>query len=131
MRGRLADAVRERLKRLDREVHALLLAVRDGRAPWYAKLAAGVVVAYAFSPIDLIPDFIPALGLLDDLVIVPLGVVVVRRLIPADVLADCRVRADSASEQGTPVSRAGAVLIVTVWVASAFLAYALVAGWSR
>jgi uncharacterized membrane protein YkvA (DUF1232 family) len=89
------------------------------------------VVAYAFSPIDLILDFIPVLGLLDDLVVVPLGIVLVRRLIPADVLADCRVRADSASEQGTPVSRVGAVLIVTLWVASASLAYALVRGWSR
>ena len=129
--GRWVGAWRVRLRALKREAHALFLACRDRRTPWYAKLAAGVVVAYAFSPIDLIPDFIPVLGLLDDLVIVPFGVVLVRRLIPADVLADCRVRADSASEQGTPVSRAGAVLIVTVWVASAYLAYALVQGWPR
>ena len=113
---------------MKRETSALLLACRDERTPWYAKLAAGLVVAYAFSPIDLIPDFIPVLGLLDDLVIVPFAVVLVRQLIPADVLADSRVRADSASEQGTRVGRGGAVLIVTLWVASASLAYALVRG---
>lgn len=131
MTGRLAGAVRERLKWLNREVHALLLAVRDGRTPWYAKLTAWAVVAYALSPIDLIPDFIPVLGLLDDLAFVPLVVVLVRRLIPADMLAECRVRADHASEAGTPVSRAGAVMIVALWVASACLAYALILGWSR
>ena len=90
--GRRVGAWRGRLRALKREAYALFLACRDRRTPWYAKLAAGVVVAYAFSPIDLIPDFIPVLGLLDDLYLVPLGVVLARRLIPADVLADCRVR---------------------------------------
>jgi len=83
-----------RARRLTREVYALSFAVRDPRVPWYAKVAAACVVAYALSPIDLIPDFIPVLGYLDDLVLVPLGVWLVLRLIPAAVLSECRARAD-------------------------------------
>lgn len=127
--GRRREAWRERVRGLRREAHALWLACRDARTPWYAKLLAGVVVAYALSPIDLIPDFIPVLGLLDDLILVPLGVVLVRRLVPADVLSDCRVRAEVAA--GKPVSRVGAVIVVAVWCGSAYLAYRLVAGASR
>src|SRR5687768_16807797 len=84
------------------EVAALYLACRDPRVPWYAKAATGCVVAYAFSPIDLIPDFVPVLGYLDDLILVPLAVLVVRRLIPPDVLADCRFRAAEVIESGKP-----------------------------
>ena len=83
------------MRELRRELHALYLAAKDPRVPWYAKALAAFVVAYALSPFDLIPDFIPVVGLLDDLVVVPLGILAARRMIPAPVLADCRARADA------------------------------------
>ena len=97
------------------EVHALYLACRDPRVPWYAKVLAGCVAAYAFSPIDLIPDFVPILGYVDDLIVVPLGVLVARRLIPPDVLAECRTRAAASAIQ-RPTSWTVAAIIVAVWV---------------
>ena len=84
---RTFSAWRERARRLKRDTYALYLALKDPRVPWYARLLAGLVVAYAFSPIDLIPDFIPVLGYLDDLLIVPLGIVLTLRLIPPAVMA--------------------------------------------
>src|ERR1041384_3947750 len=90
------------------------LLVRDPRVPWYAKAATGVVVAYAFSPIDLIPDFVPVLGYLDDLVLVPLGVLAVIRLLPDDVMAESRAAA--ARIAARPVSRTAAAVIIVAWV---------------
>jgi uncharacterized membrane protein YkvA (DUF1232 family) len=84
--------------------------------PWYAKALAACVVVYAFSPIDLIPDFIPILGYLDDLVVVPLGVLLVRRMIPDALMMECRMRAAEPLRQGEPVSRMGAVIIVGLWL---------------
>ncbi len=109
-----------RARNLRREVHALYFACRDPRVPWYAKALAGGIVGYAFSPIDLIPDFIPILGYLDELVLVPLGVMAVRAMIPTDVLAECRERA--AHLEGTPRSRTAAVIIVAIWLALAAVA---------
>jgi uncharacterized membrane protein YkvA (DUF1232 family) len=103
-------------RRLRREVHALYLACRDPRVPWYAKTLAAGIVAYAFSPIDLIPDFIPVLGYLDELVLLPLGVLAVRALIAGPVMTNCRERADAALQQGKPVSRVGAAFIVAIWL---------------
>ena len=103
-------------ERLRREVYALYLACRDPRVPWYAKALAAGIVAYALSPIDLIPDFIPVLGLLDELVLVPLGVLAVRALIPEPVMAECRMRAEAMLRAGRPVSRLGAALIVAIWL---------------
>jgi uncharacterized membrane protein YkvA (DUF1232 family) len=80
------------------ETYTLYLACRDPRTPWYAKLLAGVVVAYAVSPIDLIPDFIPVLGILDDLVIVPLGAFLAIKMVPKEVMAECREKARNAME---------------------------------
>ena len=117
------------LRSLRREVHTLLLACRDARTPWYAKLTAGVVVAYALSPIDLIPDFIPVIGLLDDMVLVPLGVVLVRWMVPAQVMEECRVRAESAFEQTKPVNWTAAVVIVMIWIVFAYLTYRVVREW--
>jgi uncharacterized membrane protein YkvA (DUF1232 family) len=94
--------------------------------PWYAKLAAGAVAAYALSPIDLIPDFIPVLGYLDDLIIVPVGIIVVLKLIPVDVLAD--LRATAMKHTGQPVSRAGLVAVVSIWVLLAVLLFWAVLG---
>jgi uncharacterized membrane protein YkvA (DUF1232 family) len=106
--------------RLKREVYALYLAYRDPRVPWYAKVFAAVVVGYAFSPIDLIPDPTPVLGYLDDLVLVPLGVAVAVRMIPADVMAECRREAQEAEEK--PVNRVAAAVVVSVWLLLAGLA---------
>lgn len=102
-------------RRLKREVHALYLASKDRRVPWYARALAVAVVAYAFSPIDLIPDPIPVLGYLDDLVLVPLGIALVIRLIPADVLRDCRARAELAQTAGAPRSWVAGGIIVFIW----------------
>jgi uncharacterized membrane protein YkvA (DUF1232 family) len=120
--GKLEEAVglverwRIEARRLKREVYALYLACRDHRVPWYAKVLAAGIVAYAFSPIDLIPDFIPILGYLDELVLLPLGVLVVLRLIPEPVMADCRLQAEAAFRQGKPVSRVGAAIVIGLWL---------------
>jgi uncharacterized membrane protein YkvA (DUF1232 family) len=106
---------------LKTEVYALYLAYRDPRVSWFARIFAGLVVAYAFSPIDLIPDPIPVLGYLDDLVLIPVGVMLARRMIPPDVLAECRERARDVMAEGKPVNRAAAVVIVAVWLIAAGL----------
>ncbi|MDZ4721915.1 MAG: DUF1232 domain-containing protein [Roseiflexaceae bacterium] len=112
---------RLRVQALKRETYALYLAARDPRTPWYARLVVGLVVAYAFSPIDLIPDFIPVLGLLDDLVLVPLGIALAIKLIPAPILAESRQRSIDAFASGKPISRAAAVVIVCIWIGLAVL----------
>ena len=108
---------RHQAKLLKREVYALYFAVRDPRVPWYAKALAACVVAYALSPIDLIPDPIPVLGYLDDLVLIPLGVVAVRRMVPDDVMTECRLKAQALTER--PTSWIAAVVIVLIWLALA------------
>jgi uncharacterized membrane protein YkvA (DUF1232 family) len=110
---------RDRVRALKQDVVAIALAVRDPRVPWYAKAVGVCVVAYALSPIDLIPDFIPVLGLLDDLVLVPLGLLLVVRLIPADILAEHRKAAAAVAEG--PVGRAGAAAVIAIWVLAAAL----------
>ena len=102
-----------------RDVIALFLAARDSRTPWHAKMMAGVVAAYALSPIDLIPDFIPVIGYLDDLVIVPLGIWIVVRLVPQDLMQEFRAEAERMSAR--PASRVGALIIVALWIAAAGL----------
>ena len=101
---------------LKRDVHALYLAARDPRVPWYAKALAIAVAAYAASPIDLIPDFIPVLGYLDDLIIVPLGLALAIKLIPPEVMAEHRLSA--AAAEGRPVSKSAAGVIVLIWAAA-------------
>src|SRR3954462_11737010 len=102
-----------------RDSHAVYLASRDPRVPWYAKLLAIGVAGYALSPIDLIPDFIPVIGYLDDLIIVPLGILLAVRLIPADVLAEHRFAASEAAER--PTSRTAALVIVAIWIGLALV----------
>jgi uncharacterized membrane protein YkvA (DUF1232 family) len=97
-----------------RDAHALFLAARDPRVPWYAKALAIAVAAYALSPIDLIPDFVPVVGYLDDLIIVPTGVALVVRLIPPAIMAEHRALAMAAQDR--PVSRAAAAAIVALWI---------------
>ena len=111
-------------KSLKRDIVALWLAARDTRVPWYAKVVAGAVAAYALSPVDLIPDFIPLLGYLDDLVIVPLGILLAIRLIPAAVMSE--LRGEAARRIERPFGRAGLIFILAVWLACImFLALAL------
>jgi uncharacterized membrane protein YkvA (DUF1232 family) len=98
---------------IKRDIHALYLASRDPRVPWYAKVLAIVVAGYAISPIDLIPDFIPVLGYLDDVILLPLGILLVIRLIPPDIMAEHRELAAAAQER--PVSRRAAVVIAGIW----------------
>lgn len=112
-------------RRLKVEIYALYLAYRDPRVPWYARAFAALVVGYAFSPIDLIPDAIPILGYLDDLLIVPLGIALTIRMIPPPVLAECREEARNAEDR--PVNRVAAVVVVTIWIALAASAVWLVA----
>lgn len=102
---------------IKRDVHALWLAARDPRTPWYAKALAMGVAAYALSPIDLIPDFIPVLGYLDDIILVPLGIMLAVRLMPPEVMAEHR--ATAASAQSKPVSRVGAAIIMALWLLAA------------
>ena len=117
----LLDTLRQRARHLKTDVLALYLAARHPRTPWYARLLVAVVVAYALSPIDLIPDFIPVLGYLDDLILVPLGIALAIRLVPNDVLAECRARAaDTLAKR--PVSRLAAAIIIAIWVGLALLA---------
>lgn len=103
---------------LKRDVIALWLAARDPRVPWLAKLVATSVTAYALSPIDLIPDFIPVLGLLDDLLLVPLGIWLAVRLIPPDLLAEHRQAAERLER---PTSTAGLIFVVLLWIAASVL----------
>lgn len=112
----MIERLKAAAKRLKRETYAIYLAARDPRTPWYARVLAAAVAAYAFSPIDLIPDFVPVLGYVDDLLIVPAGLWLAVRMVPAEVLADARARAEEA-EGSRPVSRAAAAIVVAVWVA--------------
>ena len=98
---------------------ALWLAARDTRTPLFAKVLAGAVAAYALSPIDLIPDFIPVLGLLDDLLIVPLGIWLVLKVIPGPLMAEFRDRATRLAER--PNSMVGLLFVVAIWLALAAL----------
>ena len=114
--------------RLKTELRALYLAYKDPRTPLHARVLAIVVVAYAFSPIDLIPDPIPVLGYLDDLVLIPLGIALAVRMVPPDVLAECREEARNAGNKAGPKGTAAAVAVVAVWLLLAALAVYLVSG---
>ena len=118
---RSSGSWKERVRALKKETFTLYLAWRHPAVPWYAKALALLVVGYALSPIDLIPDFIPVLGYLDDLVLVPLGIMLVIRLIPAEVLAECRQQAEGIVGQATRVAKVAAALIVAIWILTAAL----------
>lgn len=124
----MTASIRAWARRLKRDVVAVYLAIRDPRTPWYARALGAVVVAYALSPIDLIPDFIPVLGYLDDVLLVPLGVWFVLRLIPLEVMTAARSRADDQLAKGKPTSWAGAAFVVGIWL---LVAGAGIAWWIR
>src|SRR4051794_6956133 len=114
----MLNEAKEWARALKRDVHAIYLAARDPRTPWYARAAAVLVAAYALSPIDLIPDFVPILGYLDDLLIVPLGILLVIRLIPPDVLAEHRA-APEKRQAARPVRYVAAAFMVGIWLVAA------------
>jgi uncharacterized membrane protein YkvA (DUF1232 family) len=122
----LLENWKRRARQLKIEVYALYLAYRDPRVPLFARIFAACVVAYAFSPIDLIPDFIPIVGHLDDLVLVPLGVWLSLKMIPREVMSEYREKAQAIIQQGKPINRVAAIVIVGVWLLLAALAIALI-----
>jgi len=124
--SQILEAWKTRARRLKAETYALYLAYRDPRVSWAARIVAACVVAYAFSPIDLVPDFIPVLGYLDDLVLVPLGITLALKMIPAEVMAECRTRAQAEMGAGKPTNWAAVAVIVVIWLALAVLAVLLV-----
>jgi uncharacterized membrane protein YkvA (DUF1232 family) len=115
----MLDRARQRAHAIRRDVVAVWLAARDPRVPWYAKALALAVAAYALSPIDLIPDFIPVIGYLDDLIIVPLGILAVVKLVPHDLMAEFRAEAERRA--GAPRSLAAAAVIIAIWLSAAGL----------
>jgi uncharacterized membrane protein YkvA (DUF1232 family) len=118
---RSSNSWKERVRILKQETFTLVVACRHPRVPWYAKALALLVVGYALSPIDLIPDFIPILGYLDDLILIPLGFMLVIRLIPAEVLAECRRQAEEIVGRATKAGKIAAAVIVAIWIMTAAL----------
>src|SRR5690348_15132995 len=125
----MAASLRKWAKGLRQQALVVYYAARDPRTPWFARVLALAVTAYALSPIDLIPDFIPVLGYLDDLIIVLLGVALVIRLIPPEIMARHRATAEAA--QSHPVNRAGAIAIIVVWLLAAGIALTLLMPYLR
>jgi uncharacterized membrane protein YkvA (DUF1232 family) len=123
----MTTRLRDWARAIQRDVHAVYLASRDPRVPWYAKALAVCIAAYALSPIDLIPDFIPVLGYLDDAILLPLGILLVVRMIPPDVMAEHRAAAAMAAD--CPTSIGGAVFIAAVWIALTVITGWLVYRW--
>lgn len=119
------DRWKQQARHLKKEVYAVYLVYRDPRVPWYARLLAVLVVGYAFSPIDLIPDFVPILGYLDDLILLPLGIALVLKLIPPSLMVESRARAEDAMQQGKPVNKWAAAIIVAIWLTLALLGLAM------
>jgi uncharacterized membrane protein YkvA (DUF1232 family) len=124
------DAWKSRTRQLKGSVYALYYAYRDPRTPWYVRILAACVVGYAFSPIDLIPDPIPILGYLDDIVLIPLGVALVVKLLPSAVWADAQEQASATMRDGNPANWIAAGLIVALWIGVAVLGTWLVWRWT-
>ena len=122
----LGTRLKQRARALKSETYALYLALRDPRVPLHTKILAAVVVGYAFSPLDLIPDFIPVLGYLDDLILVPAGIALVLKMIPAEVMDDCRARAAAQVPGGKPLTRVAGAIVVLIWLLLAALSVALI-----
>lgn len=119
----LLTELKQRVRHLKAETFALYLAARDPRTPWYAKLLVAGIVAYALSPIDLIPDFVPVIGYLDDLILIPIGIALAIKLIPHQVLVECRELANETIQNKKPVSRVAGAVIVIIWLILAALCF--------
>ena len=125
------DRIKTWARALKRDAYAVYLAARDPRTPWYVKVLAAAVAAYAFSPIDLIPDFIPVLGYLDDLILVPLGIWLVVSLIPQQAMAEYRARASEVMQR-LGGSRIAAIVIIVIWMSgAALLCWFALSRWNR
>jgi uncharacterized membrane protein YkvA (DUF1232 family) len=111
------DTLKQRARALQREIGALFLAARHPRTPWYAKLLVLAIVAYAVSPIDLIPDFVPVFGLLDDVLLLPIAIALAIRMIPQSVIAECRARAEMNEAERRRAGRWGALGVAALWIA--------------
>ena len=116
------EAWKRRARQLSAQTYTLYLAYRHPRTPWYAKVFAALIVGYVFSPLDPIPDFIPGVGLLDEMVVVPIGVLLATKMIPREVIEECREKAREVAEGEKPVSRVAAVVVVAVWLLCVALA---------
>ena len=110
------EAWKQRARKLTAQTYTLYLAYRHPGTPWHAKVFAALVVGYVFSPIDPIPDFIPGVGLLDELVVVPVGVLLARKMVPSAVFAECQKKAREVKEAEKHVSRAVAVVVIAIWL---------------
>src|SRR5918997_2705639 len=117
-----SGAWKQRVRQLTAQTYALYLAYRHPKTPWYAKVFAALIVSYVFSPIDPIPDFIPGVGLLDEMVVVPIGVLIAAKMIPRQVMEECQEKARRMAEGEKPVSRVAAVVVVAVWLLCVALA---------
>jgi uncharacterized membrane protein YkvA (DUF1232 family) len=117
----LLSSLKQRARHLKSETLALWLAARHPGTPWYAKLLVAGIVAYALSPIDLIPDFVPILGYLDDLILIPLGIVLAVRIIPRPIMEECRAQAREMTASAQTASRVAGIIIVSVWLAAGAL----------
>ena len=123
----MLEGLKDKARKLKAEIFAIYLAYTRHKIPWYAKLLAVVILAYALSPIDLIPDFIPVLGYLDDLLLLPLGIALLIKLIPPDVMEQCRAEAQDMSSKNLPRNYVMAAIIILVWVGIiALVVYAIV-----
>ena len=116
------QAWKQRVRQLYAHTYTLYLAYRHPRTPWYAKVFAALIVGYVFSPIDPIPDFIPGVGLLDEMVVVPIGILIATKMIPPEVFEECREKAREVAEGEKPVSRVAAVVVVSIWLLCVALA---------
>jgi uncharacterized membrane protein YkvA (DUF1232 family) len=116
---------KRRARQLSAQTYALSLACRHPRTPWYAKVFAALIVGYVFSPIDPIPDFIPGVGLLDEMVVVPIGVLIAAKIIPRQVMEECQEKACEMADGEKPVSRVAAMVVVAVWLLCVALAVLL------
>jgi uncharacterized membrane protein YkvA (DUF1232 family) len=113
-------------KKLKSEIYALYLASKHSRTPWHAKVLAVLIIGYALSPIDLIPDFIPVVGYLDDLILVPLGIALLIKIIPRDILEECKAKAEADLSKRKPKNRVAAIIIVLIWLMAIYLILALI-----
>ena len=122
----MLESLKNKTRHIKTEVYALYLAYKNPRVPWYARILAVCVVGYVFSPIDLIPDPIPLIGYLDDLILVPLGIAIALKMIPKEVMVECREQAKASMLKGKPVNWVAAIAIIGIWVGLVILAVSIV-----
>ena len=125
------ERIKAKAREIKKETYVLALAYRNPDTPWYAKVFAAVVVAYAFSPIDLVPDFIPILGYLDDVILVPLGITLALKMIPGEVIAEARLQVEGEFKDGKPRNWAAGMVIILIWLAIFAWVFLKVVRWIR